>query len=131
MDGNLKLLVLDLKDAATLERDGLARALDSVADTGTRVHESSGRILVVDSPDPHDSRLGDQLPGARLLPLDADVPELDTPLDDGEALFLDALRIRASAGYQRQKASQKAGESPEEQLMFTASCVRDGESDGE
>lgn len=129
MEGNLKLLVLDLKDFTPPTADGLARALDSVADTGTRVRQSSGRILLVDSPEQDEARLGEDLPGARVLPLDADVPELTPPLDESETLFLDALRIRSSAGYQRQKAGQKAGESPEEQLMFTASCVPGGEFD--
>ncbi|TFD53973.1 hypothetical protein E3T55_04600 [Cryobacterium frigoriphilum] len=132
MDDNLKLLVLDLGEhpPASQADDTLGRALDTVAEYGVEVHQSSGRILVVDAPDLTQADLQEAVPAARLLPLDADIPDLFPPLDESETLFVAGLRISTSAGYRREKAAQKPGESPEEQLMFTAPCMPGGENNG-
>lgn len=129
MDGNLKLLVLDLERFAAANESGpdVAQALDNVAQSGAQVRLSSGRILVVEAPELTEYDVQESVPGARLMPLDAEIADLEPPLDESETLFLEAFRISSSAKYQREKALQVPGESPEEQLMFTAPCVPGGE----
>ncbi|KGJ77535.1 hypothetical protein GY21_07470 [Cryobacterium roopkundense] len=132
MESNVRLLILDLgqqrpESGAT---SSVGRALDSVLASGATFRHSSGRIVVVEVAGDQASRLTGDLPGARVVPLDANVSELIPDLDTNELLFLEAVRIRHSAAYQAEKAQQKPGESPEEQLMFTAPCIPGGQSNG-
>ncbi|MFO7690291.1 MAG: hypothetical protein R6W83_07015 [Cryobacterium sp.] len=132
MNGNLKLIVLDLGEYPSETQPGgdVGRALDTVAQSGAQVRQSSGRLLVVDAPELNQTELQQSVPGAQLLSLHAPVADLVPPLDESETLFLEGLRISTSAAYRRDKARQTPGESPEEQLMFTAPCLPDGESNG-
>lgn len=132
MDDNLKLLVLDLGEFPSEAQPGgdVGLALDTVAQTGAHVRQSSGRLLVVDAPELNQTELQESVPGSQLLNLDDQVADLVPPLDDSERLFLEGLRISSSAEYRQLKAQQIPGESPEEQLMFTAPCVPGGESNG-
>ena len=132
MDDNLKLLVLDLGEFPTKTQPGgdVGLALDTVAMAGAHVRQSSGRLLVVDAPELDQTALQESVPGSRLLNLDDTVADLVPPLDESETLFLEGLRISSSAEYRQEKAQQTPGESPEEQLMFTAPCVPGGENNG-
>ena len=132
MDDNLKLLVLDLGEFPSKARPGgdVGLALDTVAQTGAQVRQSSGRLLVIDAPELQQAELQQSVPGSQLLNLDAQVADLVPPLDESETLFLEGLRISSSAEYLQRKARQTPGESPEEQLMFTAPCLPGGEHNG-
>lgn len=132
MESNAKFLVLDVGHDKPRpgDRTAVARALDSVVSSGATFRHSSGRIVVVEASDAQAERLTAEIPGARLVPFDADVSALIPDLDTSELLFLEAVRIRNSATYQQEKAGQTPGDSPEEQLMFTAPCIPGGESNG-
>jgi len=132
MESNVRLLILDggTGQSEPGTKSSVGRALDSVLASGATFRHSSGRIVVVEASGEQEARLRQDIPGARLVSLDTNVSELIPDLDTSELLFLEAVRIRNSASYQEEKAQQKPGESPEEQLMFTAPCIPGGQSNG-
>jgi len=132
MDNNSKLLVLDVahEKPERGQRSAVADALDSVMASGATFRHSSGRLVELDVSGPQEARITQDLPGARVVPLDTDVSTLIPDLDTNELLFLEAVRIRNSAAYREEKARQTPGDSPEEQLMFTAPCIPGGEFHG-
>jgi len=132
MPSTEKLLILDVgaKPSVPGARSATARALDSIRAAGVVFRHSSGRIVIVEASSEQQARLRADLPEAQLLPVDTDVAALVPDLDTSELLFLEAFRIRNSAAYQNEKTRQIPGESPEEQLMFTAPCIPGGQSNG-
>ena len=130
MDGNVRLIVLEGEQGRGDERLGSrmarSRALNAIAAMGGKVrHDSGGRLIVVEVPEHAEADLG-RVAGARLLPVDADVRRTLPDLDPTERLFADALALRASRPYREFKRTRKYGESPEEQALMTAGCVREG-----
>lgn len=130
MDGDLKLLVLEGQELSRDRRLGFridrSKALNTVSASGATVHhDSGGRLIVIEAPEEAEKTLTERLPGARLVPVDADVKDTIADLDPTESLFLDALKIRTSSSYRDAKARRAFGETPEEQELFTASCVRE------
>jgi hypothetical protein len=110
------------RDTSPVDR---RRELLVIASVGGKVrHDSGGRLLVVELPESAEPELLKLLPGASLVTLDAELSRPVPDLDEGEALFLEALRIRHSPAYREAKAKRVFGESPEEKLLATASCVR-------
>lgn len=130
MDGDLKLLILEgeelSRDRRLEFRIDRSKALNTVSASGAAVrHDSGGRLIVIEAPEEAEKTLTERLPGARLVPVDADVRDMITDLDPTESLFLDALKIRTSEDYREAKARRTFGETPEEKELFTASCVRE------
>jgi hypothetical protein len=127
MDEDLGLLVIESGEEQ--EPSGLARvrAIRAVEQAGGKVrHDSGGRLLLVERAGLDEEALREAAPGARLEPADAERPAPDRELDANDTLFLQAVRVRASRGYQEMKRRQVPGESPEEQLMFSAPCTGEG-----
>ena len=130
MNENQKLLVLEEGEGphggrlgARLDRSKVFTAMAAV---GARVrHDSGGRLMVIEVPEGAERALAERLPGARLLPVDADVKGEIADLDPTESLFLDALKLRTSDSFREAKRRRKYGETPEEQLLLTASDVRE------
>ena len=131
MEKKLKLLVLEgkksRKDRALGFRIDRIKALNSITESGAKVSlDSGGRLIVVEVPEKTDSVIKKSLPGSRLLAVNSALKDEIQDLDENESLFLDALRIRNSKSYIDAKKKRKPGQSPEEKLMFSASCVREG-----
>lgn len=125
-----KLLILDDERSASDRRLGTridrARALNAIAAAGAKVrHDSGGRLIVIDARKAAQDALAKSLPTARLVAVDADVKRSISRLDETESLFLDALKIRMSKSYRARKRRRRFGETPEEQALFDASCVRE------
>lgn len=100
------------------------RALRALAEAQVKVrHDSGGRVLIVDADEEALKVLRETLPDVELLPLDVAATERVEKLDPQDALFVEALRVRLSSKYQEIKRGLKPGETPEEQLLFTASCT--------
>lgn len=129
MGKDLKLLVWSGKAPASKATPGTRvdrrKELAAIDAVGARLrHDSGGRLIVLELPDGAEAALLRRLPGAKLLPIGAELAAAIPGLDAGETLFLEALRIRASAGYREAKRRRKPGASPEEQMLATGSCVR-------
>ena len=125
-----RLLILDDERSARDRRLGSridrARALNAISTSGAKVrHDSGGRLIVIDARKSAQDALEKALPNSRLVAVDADVKGSIPRLDETESLFLDALQIRSSKSYRDQKRRRKYGETPEEQALFEASCVRE------
>jgi hypothetical protein len=126
-----RLLILEGSLRSAPDRPGgnteRRRVLGTVAAAGARVrHDSGGRLLVIETSDRADETLRRTLPGATIVPLTADVADRVPDLDPSDSLFVQALAIRQSPAYRRQKERRKPGESPEERLLFTAPCMPEG-----
>jgi hypothetical protein len=107
------------------ERVDRSRELLAIAAVGGRIrHDSGSRVLLVDLPADVEPALKRLLKGAKLASPEGDLKAVSTGLDPGEKLFLEALRLRHSPAYAARKAARRFGESPEEQLLTTGSCVR-------
>ena len=107
------------------ERIDRGRELLAVAAVGGRVrHDSGGRLLLVELPEGAEPKLSKLIAGARLARPEGDLRAVSGGLDAGEKLFLEALRLRHSAAFVERKLRRRFGESPEEQLLSTGSCVR-------
>jgi hypothetical protein len=130
MKRTLKLLILDderaVRDRRLGSRIDRVRALNAISTSGAKVrHDSGGRLIVIDARKSAQDALEKSLPNARLVAVDADVKGSIPRLDETESLFLDALQIRSSKSYRDRKRRRKYGETPEEQALFDASCVRE------
>lgn len=100
------------------------KALQLLAESGVKVTaDGGGRLLVVEASDAAASRINEQIPGATILDLEEGFDERLGELDEQDALFAKALAIQVSPEYREQKARQEPGETPEEQLLFSAPCV--------
>lgn len=107
------------------ERVERSRELLAIAAVGGRVrHDSGGRLVLVDLPEGAEPKLKQLMPGAKLAAPEGDLKGLSRGLDANEKLFLAALRLRHSPAFRARKAARRFGESPEEQLLTTGSCVR-------
>jgi hypothetical protein len=129
MGKDLKLLVWTGKapppKAAPGTRVDRRKEMAAIAAAGAKLrHDSGGRLIVLELPEGAEAALLKRLPGAKLLPIGPEMAVAIPGLDPGEALFLEALRIRASAPYREAKRRRKAGASAEEQLLATGTCVR-------
>lgn len=131
MNERAKLLVLEAEERKEDQRYALRavrrRAHNAVASTGGRVrHDSGGRLIVIEMMgDVAEDDLLSKLPGARLLPVDTHLPEAIEDLDENDALFLEALKVRASQGYRAAKETRTVGETPEEKELLSAPDVRE------
>jgi hypothetical protein len=130
MDENLKLLILESKEAPSdrrlLARIDRAKALNAISASGAKVrHDSGGRLMVIEARDQAEKSLAERLPEARLVPVDVDVKAELPDLDETESLFLDALRVRTSETYRDAKSRRKFGETPEEQELVSGPDVRE------
>jgi hypothetical protein len=130
MGENLKLLVwaarkAQAKKAVAGVRFDRRKLLAALSGVGARVrHDSGGRLIVIELPQAAEPELLKRLPGAKLLPPNAEMKDSLADPDPTEALFLQALTIRSSASYRAAKSNRRFGESPEEKLLRTGSCVR-------
>lgn len=129
VDGNVKLLILEREELPRDRRLGFRmdrrKALNAISSLGAKVrHDSGGRLMLVEVPEEKARDLREQLPGARIVPLDSDVRDSLAELDSTESLFLAALRIRTSRSYREQKRRRVYGESPEEQELVSAPDFR-------
>jgi hypothetical protein len=129
MAKELKLLVWARKAPPTKAAPGTRidrrEEMAAIVSAGAKLrHDSGGRLIVLELPEGAEAALLKRLPGAKLLPIGPELEAAIPGLDPGEALFLEALRIRASASYRDAKRQRKFGESPEEKLLATGSCVR-------
>ena len=127
MEDSLGLLILEAVRRTQDQRLGVGigrvKVLKEVLSLGGKVlHDSGGRVIVINTTK-MDEALFARIPGARLVPLDANVKDLVPDLDENKSLFVEALRIRASPRYRDLKARQKPGETPEEQALLTAPCI--------
>ena len=130
MKRTLKLLILETERSARDRRLGSridrARAINAIAAAGAKVrHDSGGRVMVIDARKSAEDALRKSLPDARIVAVDADVKGSIPRLDETESLFLDALQIRTSKSHRARKRRRRFGETPEEQELFDASCVRE------
>lgn len=131
MNKNQRLLILQPSGSTEPNRLTLGlerkKILTALAAEGAKVsHDSGGRLLLVELPGRSASALARRLPDARLVPLDdAGIGEAVGDLDPTEALFIEALRIRASAKYRATKRRRKVGDTPEEQRLVSGACVRE------
>jgi hypothetical protein len=130
MGGTQRLLVLDQEQAPKGEAFGMrllrANALNALAAVGARViHDSGGRMLVVEIPERAEATLGERLPGVRVEALETEPERIGAALDQSERLFLAALKIRTSPAYREAKRLRVPGEAPEEILLRSGSCVRE------
>ncbi len=126
---NLRLLILEreelLRDRRLGARMDRRKALNAITASGAKVrHDSGGRLMLVELPEEQTGELRELLPGARLVPVDADVRDSLSELDPSESLFLAALQIRTSPSYREQKARRVYGETPEEQALVSAPDYR-------
>lgn len=89
------------------------------------VHDSGSRLLVIETPE-NPERLRERLPsGVQLLPMDKIPAALAREGDEHEVLFARALELRQSRAYREAKAGQVAGESVEEQEIYSAPCMEE------
>lgn len=126
MSKNLKLLVLegtpsDRRLGSRMDRN---KALNAVAASGAKVRQDSGgRVIVIEVSKDGEKALTKRLPEARIVPVDTDLRDSITDLDETELLFLEALKIRNSKSYRDAKKRRKVGETPEEKKLITGSCT--------
>lgn len=107
------------------ERIDRTRELLAIAAVGGRVrHDSGGRLMLIELPEGAEAKLKMLLVSAKLAAPEGDLKGVSSNLNAGEKLFLEALRIRHSPDFRERKALRRFGESPEEQLLSTGSCVR-------
>jgi hypothetical protein len=130
VDTNFKLLILESEEPPEERRlafrGARSRALNAISSLGGKVrHDSGGRLLVIEVPGEVEKALAQHLPGARVVPVDADVIGSFPNLDSTEELFLDALKIRTSKSYREAKRRRKVGETPEEQQLVSGPDVRE------
>jgi hypothetical protein len=94
------------------------------AEGGKIIHDSGGRIIVVET-DGSEEKIRGKLPqGAALVSPEEDARSRFTELDPSESIFLDALNIRSSSNYRTAKRLRKPpGEEPEERKLLSASCT--------
>lgn len=128
MDDDAKLLILTEEPLREPGRPGggveRRRALRILAEAGVKVKEDGGgRLLVIDASDAAAKDLEELLPGAKVVALEPGVADRIGELDAQDALFAAALDIRLSPDYLELKRTQKPGETPEEQLLFSGSCI--------
>jgi hypothetical protein len=129
MGENLKLLVLTTKTPLKEERLRFKfdrqKELRAISAVGAKIrHDSGGRLIVIEVPEGAEKELLRRLRGARLVSVDADVTDLLGDLNPTESLFLEALKIRTSKSYREAKKKRKFGETPEEKMLTTGSCIR-------
>lgn len=129
MGENLMLLVLVTKTPLKEERLRLKfdrqKELRAILAAGVKIrHDTGGRLILIEVPEGAAKDLLLRLRGARLVPADADVTALLKNIDPTESLFLEALKIRTSKSYRDEKKKRKFGETPEEKMLATGSCVR-------
>lgn len=98
-------------------------ALQALRESGAKVlHDSGERVLVVEVPE--EPLLRERLPGtSRLLELRGDAKKELPRASDNELLFVEALQLRASPAFQEEKRRRAPGSTPQEQLLFQASCI--------
>lgn len=130
MKKNQKLLVLEGKEAKEDQRLGLRidriKAKNAVSSSGAKIlHDSGGRFIIIEVTGEAEKVLIKSLPGVQLVPVDSDMSVTIKDLDSNESLFLEALKIRTSKSYRDAKKRRKAGETPEEKDLLSASCVRE------
>ena len=129
MGENLMLLVLatktPLKEGRLRLKFDRQKELRAISAAGAKIrHDSGGRLILIEVPEGAGKHLLRRLRGARLVPADADVTALLKNLDQTESLFLEALKIRTSKSYREAKKKRKFGDTPEEKMLTTGSCIR-------
>lgn len=130
MNKNQRLLILPRSESTGRSRLTLGldrkKILSALAAEGAKVrHDSGGRFILVELPKRSESALARRLPDARLVELDAGLADAAGDLDPTEALFIEAIRIRASPKYRAAKRRRKVGDTPEEQRLVSGACVRE------
>jgi hypothetical protein len=129
MDENLMLLVLVTKTPLKEERLRFKfdrqKELRAISNAGAKIrHDSGGRLILIEVPEGAEKGLLQRLRDAQLVSPDTDVTALLKNLDPNETLFLEALKIRTSKSYREAKKKRKFGETPEEKMLTTGSCIR-------
>ncbi len=108
----------------TVNRQDRLRILNAARAMGVRVlHDSGGQLLVLEAGDKTDELLKRLPKQAKAVAPDKLSEKLRKTLSPSEELFASALKLRLSKKYQDMKAAQIPGESEEEQLLVTGSCV--------
>ena len=128
MADTLRVLLIAARYGAaneTAQRRDRSRELLAISAVGGRVkHDSGQRLILVELPEGAEAKLAGMLPDAQFAAPEGDLKAVSANLDASEALFLEAIRIRHSAAFVERKAKRQFGESPEEQLLSTGSCIR-------
>ena len=129
MDKNLKLLILEGKELMKEPlafRMGRTRVINTLSAMGVKVrHDSGSRLIIIDVPKEKEAAVIKDIPGARLIPIEQDMKDELKDLNPDELLFLGAIKKRVSKKYRDDKKNRKPGDSPEEKLLLSGSCVRD------
>ena len=114
-----KLLLFDKKE----DRD---EVINSLKNTPNKIiHDSGGRIMVIETREPDEEILRKV---TRKVRLSSDqIPErILTDPNSTESLFIRSFNLRKSPQYQSKMASRlPPGEEPEEKELFEGSCTED------
>jgi|GEM_PF-3575264 len=104
------------------DKSDRAKLVEDLRASGGRVsQDSGGRILVVQVPEASEVEVTKRLPrSSKLLALDTDLKKEAAALDESDALFVDALKLRMSPAFIAEKKSRKPGDTPEEKEMLGA-----------
>ncbi|MHA2423925.1 MAG: hypothetical protein ACXAEF_04005 [Candidatus Thorarchaeota archaeon] len=130
MEENRKLLILKEEEPLKGRRLGFKidrrKALKAISSSGAKViHDSGGRLIVIEVPEEAEEKLDELLPEVRIESVDSDVRDSITDLDSTESLFLEALKIRTSKSYREAKKLRKVGDTPEERDLVSGPCIRE------
>jgi len=100
------------------------RLLSALSSAGVKVrHDSGGGLLVVEIANENQESALRKYSGLKVLPLDENVGDRLSEIDEQDALFVRALAIRANPKYREAKRRRVPGETPEEQLLLSAPCT--------
>lgn len=91
------------------------------------IHDSGHRLMVIEAPDDLKEIEGRLPGGTELISPDKASPKMARKEDEHDLLFAKALKLRQSKAYRELKAGQTPGESPEEQEIFSATCMEEEE----
>ena len=95
---------------------------------GKTLHDSGERVIIVEVP--KTTRLQEVLPKTtKLLRLQDNARKAITKPTEHELLFIDALKLKYSEAFIKERKQRKPGSTPEEQAMLQESDFIEGDMD--